>query len=156
MKNLILSFKYFLRLTLLCAAVIGAMYAADLLAAEPAQLFAMLFASWRGWVLLTAILVLAGLYPRTGFIVRRVEGDPDDDRTQLLNALAREGYALAGEEEDTLRFRVRSPLRRAWLLGDDEIRAARYGQWIELEGPRRPVAMAAYRLEGFINTKRRS
>ena len=150
MQNLFRSVKYFLHLCVLCAAVILVMHLAGLLAVPPAQLPALLFASWRGWVLLTAVVVLSAAYPFTGFITRRVEGYVEEDRERIVNAFRNEGFLLAAQNDDELIFRAASPLRRLRLHWDDEVRVTQFGQWIELSGQRRTVARVAPRLAAYI------
>ena len=52
-------------------------------------------------------------------------------------------------------FRAGNPLRRLLLLFEDEVRVEQYGQWVEITGIRRAVARAAYRLEWYMDNKRR-
>ena len=127
MHSFVRSVKYFVHLCVLCAAVILVMHLAGMLAVAPAELPALLFASWRGWVLAAAVVLLSAAYPFTGFITRRVEGFLDDDRERVVNAFRAEGFVPA-----------------------DEVRVAQFGQWIELSGQRRTVARVAPRLEGYI------
>ena len=56
--------------------------------------------------------------------------------------------------QGVLIFRAGTLWRRLLMLGEDEIRVSQYGQWIRLEGIRRGVARAAYRLESFIERRR--
>ena len=119
-------------------------------AVAPAELPALLFASWRGWVLAAAVVLLSAAYPFTGFITRRVEGFLDDDRERVVNAFRAEGFVPADDDGEGMTFRAASPLRRLWLHFDDEVRVAQFGQWIELSGQRRTVARVAPRLEGYI------
>ena len=107
-------------------------------------------------LLLPAVIVLLSLfyYPRFGFIVRDVEGDVEEHRQQIVNALRNSGFELRGEEDGVLIFRAGTLWRRLLMLGEDEIRVSQYGQWIRLEGIRRGVARAAYRLESFIERRR--
>ena len=125
MHSFVRSVKYFVHLCVLCAAVILVMHLAGMLAVAPAELPALLFASWRGWVLAAAVVLLSAAYPFTGFV-------PADD------------------DGEGMTFRAASPLRRLWLHFDDEVRVAQFGQWIELSGQRRTVARVAPRLEGYI------
>ena len=94
MNSLVRSVKYFVHLCVLCAAVILAMNVAGLLAVAPAELPALLFASWRGWVLMAAIVLLSAAYPFTGFVTRRVEGFLEEDRERIVNAFRAEGFVL--------------------------------------------------------------
>ena len=140
MHSFVRSVKYFVHLCVLCAAVILVMHLAGMLAVAPAELPALLFASWRGWVLAAAVVLLSAAYPFTGFITRRVEGFLDDDRERVVNAFRAEGFVPADDDGEGMTFRAASPLRRLWL----------FGQWIELSGQRRTVARVAPRLEGYI------
>src|SRR5699024_12262146 len=56
------------------------LHLAGMLAVAPAELPALLFASWRGWVLAAAVVLLSAAYPFTGFVTRRVEGDRKSTR----------------------------------------------------------------------------
>lgn len=150
MNSLVRSVKYFVHLCVLCAAVLLVMHIAGLLAVAPGELPALLFASWRGWVLLAAIVILSAAYPFTGFIVRRVEGDLGEDRERIVNAFRAEGFVLSGEDGEGMTFRAAGPLRRLWLHFDDEVRVGQFGQWVELNGQRRTVVRVAPRLEAYI------
>ena len=67
----------------------------------------------------------------------------------LLNQL----YGATLSFSQTLYVMFHTP-RGLLMLGEDEIRVSQYGQWIRLEGIRRGVARAAYRLESFIERRR--
>lgn len=150
MQMIFRSVKYFLHLCVLCAVVIPVMHFAGMLAVPPAELPAMLFASWRGWVLTTAIVVLSAAYPFTGFISRRVEGYIEEDAERVVNAFRNEGFVLVSHNDEGMTFRAASPLRRLWLHLDDEVQVSQFGQWIELTGQRRTVARVAPRLASYI------
>lgn len=156
MQPFVRSVKYFVHLCVLCAAVLLVMYLAGLLAVDPGQLPALLFASWRGWVLLAAIVVLSAAYPFTGFVTRRVEGDLDADRERIVNAFRAEGFELASQNEEEMTFRAANALRRLWLHFDDEVRVGQFGQWIELSGQRRTVVRVSPRLEAYIAANART
>ena len=75
------------------------------------------------------IVLLAAFYPRFGFIVRRVEGDVEEHREQIVNAFRSAGFELRREEDDALFFRAKGPLHRLLLLGEDASRAKQpFGQ----------------------------
>lgn len=156
MKTLVRSAKYFAHLCVLCAAVIAAMHFAGVLAVTPAELPALLFASWRGWVLAAAVVVLSAAYPFTGFATRRVEGFLEEDRLRVINAFRAEGFVPTADDGETMIFRAAGALRRLRLHFDDEMRVGQYGQWIELSGQRRTVARVAPRLEAFIAARART
>lgn len=137
-------------MSVLCCLLVGAMIltrTTPFTAREAAEVF---FCTPRGWLLIGALVLLSAAYPRFGFCRRRIEGDLDVHRTQLLNAFRSEGYGLAGEADGTLRFRAEGLLQRVMQLGEDEIRVSQYGQWIEFDGRRKAVVRIAYRLENYI------
>lgn len=47
-------------------------------------------------------------------------------------------------------------MQKLLLLWEDEIRVSQYGQWIELDGIRRGVARVQYRLDSYLQMKRRN
>ena len=116
MHSFVRSVKYFVHLCVLCAAVILVMHLAGMLAVAPAELPALLFASWRGWVLAAAVVLLSAAYPFTGFVTRRVEGFLDDDRERVVNAFRAEGFVPADDDGEGMTFRAASPLRRLHRL----------------------------------------
>lgn len=155
MKYFIRSVKYFCLLVVLYVAIMAAMYYSGTMAQPLADSFVatlrlQLLGTPRGWTMLAAVVVLAAAYPRFGFGVRRVEGDLDRHRTQILNAMRACGFELAGEEDEALLFRGANLVKRASLLFEDELRVSQYGQWIEIEGIRRGAAKVAWRLEGYL------
>lgn len=109
----------------------------------------------RGLLLAGAVVVLSTAYPRLGFITRRVEADPDEDREQILTAMTQSGFRLTEESDGLMVFRADGFLRRLTLLFEDEVRVEQYGQWVEITGIRRSVVRIVYRLEGYMNNKRR-
>ena len=88
----------------------------------------------RGIALAVAVALLSAAYPKFGFITRRVEASTEEDRERIVTAFE---------------------LRRLLLLFEDEVRVEQYGQWVEITGIRRAVARAAYRLEWYMDNKRR-
>ena len=147
--------KYFCLLSVIYLAVMAAMYYTGTMAQPLADTFGetlrlQLLGTLRGRMMIAAVLALALAYPRFGFFSRRVEGDVEEHRTQILNAMKACGFTLVGEEDGELLFRGDGVLKRLTLLYEDEIRISQYGQWVELSGIRRGVAKAAWRLEGYL------
>jgi hypothetical protein len=144
--------KYFIRLCVLCIAVIFIMYLADVLVVPVEQLPLLLFGSWKGWVLLGAIILLSISYPFTGFTSLRVEGDIYINHNQIVNALKSERLQITREVDGALFARICNPLRRLWLQFDDEICVEQYGQWIVISGHRQVVVRVVHRLESYLAT----
>lgn len=156
MKYLVRSLKYFVALCVLCVVLMALMIltgSSNLTAEETIYL---MFHSDRFVLLGVAMVVLAAAYPRFGFITRRVEGDVEQHRTQINNALHTAGFRLIKEEDGVLFFRGDGLLKRLSLLFEDEISVRQYGQWIEIEGIRRGVAKAWYLLDSYIEMVKRN
>lgn len=154
-KYLIRSAKYFVALCVLLVAIM-ALNRAMGSTLTIRETFYVMFHTTRGLLLPIVVVVLALCYPRFGFIVRRVEGDTELDREQIVNAFRSAGFSLRREEEGTLFFRADGFVQKLLLLWEDEIRVSQYGQWIELDGIRRGVARVQYRLDSYLQMKRRN
>ena len=90
MHSFVRSVKYFVHLCVLCAAVILVMHLAGMLAVAPAELPALLFAPWRGWVPLRPSSSPLGSLSLYGVHHAAVEGFSDDDRERVVNAFRAE------------------------------------------------------------------
>lgn len=154
-KYLIRSVKYFVAQCVLLVAIM-ALNRAMGSTLTMQETFYVMFHTTRGLLLPVVVVVLALCYPRFGFIVRRVEGDTEHDREQIVNAFRSAGFSLRREEEGTLFFRADGFVQKLLLLWEDEIRVSQYGQWIELDGIRRGVARVQYRLDSYLQMKRRN
>ena len=156
MKYLIRSLKYFVALCVLCVIMMGLMLLTGTSQLTAEETIYLMFHSDRFVLLGVAMVVLAAAYPRFGFITRRVEGDVEQHRTQINNALHTAGFRLIKEEDGVLFFRGDGLLKRLSLLFEDEISVRQYGQWIEIEGIRRGVAKAWYLLDSYIEMVKRN
>lgn len=152
-RYLIRASKYFVALCVLCAAIMALNLTTGLARLSFGESLYVMFHTPRGMLLPAVIVVLAALYPKFGFITRRVEGDVEEHREQILNAFRSAGFELVGEEKGVMRFRARGTLHRLLLLFEDEILVSQYGQWILVEGIRRGVARVIYRLDSYIRMK---
>lgn len=150
MQYFIRSLKYFVALCVLCTAIVGLMLATGTSALTFDQTIYVMFHTSRYAMMLGAIVVLAALYPKFGFVVRKVEGDVAENREQIVNAFKAAGFTLRAEREGVMTFRAESILHKLMLLGEDEIKVSQYGQWILLDGIRRGVARVEYRLDSYI------
>lgn len=154
MKYFIRSLKYFVALCVICVAILALMLATGTSALTLDQTVYVMFHTSRYATLFAAIVVLAALYPRFGFVVRKVEGDVEENREQIVNAFRSSGFSLRSEEDGVMVFRADTLLQKLMLLGEDEIRVSQYGQWIVLDGIRRGVARVQYRLDSYIHMTR--
>lgn len=154
MKYFLRSLKYFCALCVLCIVLMGLMLMTGTSALSLDDTIYVMFHTDRYLMLAVALVVLAALYPRFGFVVRKVEGDVELNREQIVNAFRSAGFSLRSDEDGQMTFRADNFLRKLMLLGEDEIKVSQYGQWITLDGIRRGVARVEYRLDSYIQMTR--
>ena len=106
------------------------------------------FQTTRGKLLGLAVVVLSAVYPRMGFMTRRVVCDMEAERDYLLRVFAAAGFSLKEESEGRMVFRADNIISRLVMLFEDEIIVEQYGQWIDITGIRRGVAKVLYRTWG--------
>lgn len=156
MRYLIRAIKYLLLLSALYVALVWAMY---LLGAEPQidpwlQIEAHLRAD-IGKKMVVVFVILAALYPRFGFMRKRIEGyTPERDKERLQNAMALFGYKLAESHDGVDVYRAEGVVKRLGLLWEDRIEVRVEDGALELKGIRRMVARIAYQLETYIRNSR--
>lgn len=156
MRYLIRSVKYLLLLCALYVALVWAMY---LIGAEPQidpwlQIEAHL-ASTQGQRMMIVFVALAALYPRFGFMRKRIENyTTERDEERLHNAMIAYGYSLVGERDGIKTFRAKGFVKRLTLLGEDTIEVEAKDGGLEIRGIRRMVARIAYQLEAYIHNSR--
>ena len=109
----------------------------------------------KGQMLVVAVVVLAAMYPKWGFITRSVECDMTEDREQILAAFQASGFELVAENSGKMIFRANNIVRRLSFLLEDEIELTQCGQSVEIRGIRRAAARIVYRLDMYITNKRR-
>ena len=141
MKYFIRSLKYFVALCVLCAAIMALNRLSGFATLTLEETFYVMFHTTRGMMLPAVIVLLAAFYPKFGFVQRKVEGDVGENREQIVNAFKSDGVRT---------FRADGLLRKLTLLGEDEIKVSQYGQWILIDGIRRGVARAGYKLDSYI------
>ncbi len=111
-----------------------------------------LFHTQRGRWMIPALLLLAALYPRFGFVKRTVSPcDWEANRTQIENAFKAYGFQLVACSEQEMRFRGGHWTTRLQYLFEEEICVRRQGEGVELEGIRRAAVKIAFRLEGYLS-----
>ena len=106
------------------------------------------FQTTRGQLLGLAVVVLSAVYPRMGFMTRRVECDMEAERDYILRVFAAAGFTLKEESDGRMVFRADNILSRLFMLFEDEIVVEQYGRWIDISGIRRGVAKVLYRTWG--------
>ena len=148
---MIRALKYLLRLVVLIAALyalmeLGGMSRRHLGAGE----WRLFMIDDHGWLLCCALVAISAFYPKFGYVKRRVEADMEADREVILQTFMTSGYALQREEPGVMVFRVSSPLRRMWLMGEDTIEVRAEQGAISLAGLRAQVVRNEFRLKSFL------
>lgn len=153
MKTLIYikrSLKFLAALMLLYFAAIWVMHRTGATMLAPRDTMQVLWLTWRGRVLVCAVVVWSALYPLVGFVRRTVAGDTVRNREQIVNAFVRSGYELARTDGERMVFRASNIFRKVRLLFEDEVEVRQQGDEIVIEGIRRTVAEAAMRLKSYL------
>ncbi|MBR5138934.1 MAG: hypothetical protein IKV12_05230 [Alistipes sp.] len=147
MKYLIRSVKYFLAFCVLYVAIVYlSIMTTKGMDISAWEYIVAAFSTTRGKMLGLAVVVLSALYPRMGFMTRRVECDMQQERDYLIQMFAVAGFSLKEESEGRMVFRADNILSRLVMLFEDDITVEQYGQWIDITGIRRGVAKVVYRM----------
>ena len=118
-KYIVRSLKYFFALCVLCIALMGLMLMTGTSALSLDDTLYVMLHTDRYLMLFAAIVALAAVYPRFGFVVRRVEGDIEENREQILNAFRSAGFSLRSDEDGVMTFRADNFGQKLMLLGED-------------------------------------
>ena len=138
--------KYLVWLVLLFMLVFTLMALTGTSRAGAGDLFAELFGTSRGAVMIAVIVVLALLYPRFGFTRRTLRASLAADRDLIVGVFAGNGFAPVAESGSEIRFRAASPPKRALLLWEDTITVTAAGDTIVIDGIRKEAVKAEFRL----------
>ena len=89
--------------------------------------------------------MLSAIYPRMGFMSRRVKWDMENNYDRLLEIFAAAGFSLKQKQDGKLIFRANNIFDKIIMLFEDEITVTVEGDEIVVEGIRRGVARVIYR-----------
>lgn len=153
-KYLIRSVKYFIALCVLYVAMMALMHYSEHAPITFAQRWELLFATWRGWGMVVATILLAATYPFFGFAKRAFEGNIIADREEFAMAAEVSGLELVSATETELRYRAKG-LRRLVKLYEDEVVVRQNGNQVEVDGLRSLSVRLAFDAERFITNKHR-
>lgn len=150
MRYLVRSVKYLLFLVVLYIGLMALMNYTNTLAMPLEDTLYAQTHTWRGWVMLGAVVLLSATYPLFGFIRREVRGHINTHHAQIVKAFEVAGFRLCEEDGQRMIFRAEGVLKRLSLLYEDEIHVSQQGDKIQIEGIRRGVAKVVYRLVAYI------
>ena len=153
-KYFVRSVKYFVALCVLYVALMALMHYSEHAPISFAQRWELLFATWRGWGMVVATILLAATYPYFGFAKRTFEGNIATDREEFTMAAEVSGLELVSATETELRYRAKG-LRRLVKLYEDEVVVRQNGTQIEVDGLRSLSVRFAFDAERFITNKHR-
>lgn len=147
---------FFIKVVLLVAVLYLLMFVTGTARVSAGIMVQELFTTARGAALLAALVVLAALYPRFGYVRRRVAGIyADADRMGIIEAMHSAGYVLVREDEGRyMAFRAGSGFRRLWLMMDDAVTVRAVDGGVEIDGVRKEVVHALFRLETYIRYRK--
>ncbi len=143
--------KYFLKLVIVIALVLGALAVLGMLNTQGASVLEMLTYSWRGAVLAGALVLFSLLYPKISFETVDVRGNMEVYRDDVVNAFATYGYSLDREEGGVMTFRANSRLRRLLWQFDDAVTVEQYDRYIRIEGTKKVVPRVQLRLNAYLS-----
>lgn len=149
MKYIVRIFKYFIYITVLVCIFLGVLVALKLVSPDPAVMFRH---GWDSvWQIAVIFLAFSCIYPRIGFTKRKAlaPGEYSELRDGVIEFMHLHNYVLESEdaEEQTMTFRMKSPINRLTRMLEDRITVTRYMSGFELEGPTKDVTRLAYGLE---------
>ncbi len=146
------SIFYFVRLLLLLALIYALLYATGYTPVSARNFMSEMFdATYKGWIMLGALLLWSAIYPKVGFVSRTVGADIVRDREAILCAFVQSGYALASETPGAgMTFRASSAIKRLWMAFGDKITVTADGNNIILSGVRKETVQVQFRIETAI------
>lgn len=153
-KYFVRSVKYFVALCVLYVALMALMHYSEHAPITFAQRWELLFATWRGWGMVVATILLAATYPYFGFAKRTFEGNIATDREEFTMAAEVSGLELVSATETKLVYRAKG-LRRLVKLYEDEVVVRQNGTQVEVGGLRSLSVRLAFDAERFITNKHR-
>ncbi len=141
--------KYFIQMTLIVAVIIGVLMATGYVSKD---INVALQYGWKSvWWILAIFAVISLSYPFFGYQKRmiRVNGDPALAKDGLVEAMKSRGYALAGDADGILKFKLSAPLNRAARMWEDTITLSPVlGGW-EVEGLTRDLVRVVGSIEYY-------
>lgn len=146
---------YLVKLILLVAVLYLLMYVTGTARVSAQVMLTGLFSSINGMLLLGALVLLAAFYPRFGYISRTVKADITEDREMIINAFHSDNYITDKETAgESITFRSGSLFRRIWLTFDDKVTVKASEEGIIIEGLRKEVVYAQFRMNSIVNNRR--
>ena len=151
MKHLIRSIKYFFYFAFLTTLIICALVLTGLADGDIDTMF-------RGgssaiWKMAVFFVAIAAVYPKVGFITRRICTDRSwsETRNEVIGFMKERRYDLESEENGTVTFRQRGTADRLRRMYEDRVTITVKEDGLEMEGLRKDVFRLSTNLEYRLN-----
>lgn len=151
MKHLIRSIKYFFYFAFLTTLIICALVLTGLADGDIDTMF-------RGgssaiWKMALFFVAIAAVYPKVGFITRRICIDRSwsETRNEVIGFMKERRYDLESEEDGTVTFRQRGTADRLRRMYEDRVTITVKDDGLEMEGLRKDVFRLSANLEYHLN-----
>lgn len=151
MKHLIRSIKYFFYFAFLTTLIICALVLTGLADGDIDTMF-------RGgssaiWKMAVFFVAIAAVYPKVGFITRRICTDRSwsETRNEVIGFMKERQYDLESEEDGTVTFRQRGTADRLRRMYEDRVTIIVKDDGLEMEGLRKDVFRLSANLEYRLN-----
>lgn len=147
MKYLIRSIKYFFYFAALTTAIIFVLVFIGAVEGNIENIFEDGYNSL--WKIAIFFAIVAAVYPKFGFVTRKLETEADWDTVRSTAAayFQEKPFKLESETADTMNFRRRDIISRITKMGEDRITLRRTDAGYVLEGLRKDVFLYATGLE---------
>lgn len=139
MKYLGRALHFLIKIVVVISLAFGVMYLMGWLDVGQGQFWHMMFDTPKGWIVMSAIVLISAIYPVLSFSTAYIRGNFDDDRKDMDYVLTRIGYRQVYEDNDRSEYRVKSILKRLFNQFDDRIVVSRNGSYITVSGLKKEV-----------------
>ena len=147
MKYFVRSVKYFIYFSLLCSFIVYALVLTGMASGDINEIFEGGYNAI--WKIAVFFALVAAVYPKFGFITRKIDTDRswDEVKSTAAEYLKAARYVVENESDDTITFRFSSMTGRLTKMFEDRITISRTGAGITMEGLRKEVFRMASALE---------
>lgn len=148
-RNFVRSVKYFLYIVVLYVVLVWAMKQLGYSTLGEGDIWEQLFSSQKGLGFLGVVLVVAIMYPKFGFVSRRVRINMTIKRDQIAKEMASVGFIYQSHlsSKDVMVFRAATLSKKVFSMWEDQIEIYDRGEAMVIDGIRREVVRLAFILE---------
>ncbi len=150
---LIHSLKYFLKLVGLLVVIYALLFVTGSARVSAHEFLHELFHERNGAMLLAALVALALVYPRFGFVKRRIDAGIDRDRDEILRVFGQAGYSMTLHSDGIMVFRASGSKRLINMYDDRIVLTYDDDSHITIEGIRKETVQIEFRIKSYVNNK---